>query len=44
MIEDVEQEIDEVILKPVLSSGHAFVCFDTIESANYCLRRFRLGF
>lgn len=39
----IEDKIEEQILKPVLSSGHAFVCFDTIESANYCLNKFRLN-
>lgn len=42
-INEIENDIDNEILKPVLSSGHAFVCFDSIESANYCLHKFRLG-
>jgi hypothetical protein len=42
-INEIEDEIDEQIRKPVISSGHAFICFDTIESANYCLRKFKLS-
>mmetsp|Transcript_27300 Transcript_27300/g.27173 ORF Transcript_27300/g.27173 Transcript_27300/m.27173 type:complete len:85 (-) Transcript_27300:1319-1573(-) len=42
-ITDIENEIDDEICKPILSSGHAFICFDTIESANHCLRKFKLG-
>jgi hypothetical protein len=43
-INEIENEIDKEIYKPVLSSGHAFICFDTIESANHCLHKFRLNF
>ena len=43
-INEIENQIDNEILKPVLSSGHAFVCFDTIDSANECLNKFKLNF
>ena len=43
MKDGIEDKIEQVLLKPVLSSGHAFVCFDTIKSANYCLEKFRLS-
>jgi hypothetical protein len=42
-ISEIEDKIDNEIYKPVLSSGHAFICFDTIESANHCLHRFQLN-
>lgn len=42
-INKIEDEIDKEICKPVLSSGHAFVCFDTIESATHCIHKFKLN-
>ena len=41
-ITELENQIDNEICKPILSSGHAFICFDTIESANHWLRKFQL--
>jgi hypothetical protein len=43
-ISELEDKVDKEIYKPVLSSGHAFICFDTIESANHCLNKFKLSF
>lgn len=32
-INKIENEIDDIILQPVFSSGHAFICFDSLLSA-----------
>lgn len=39
-INQINEEIEEEIMKPFLSSGHAFVCFDSIESAEICMKKF----
>ncbi len=43
-IEDIENEIQKETEIPVYSSGHAFVCFDSLLSANKCLFMFKEGF
>lgn len=37
----IEEDIDEEVQKMVLSSGHAFVTFNSLESAYICLQEFR---
>jgi hypothetical protein len=39
-LEKLENEIQEATKKPVYSSGHAFVCFDSLLSAYKCLNAF----
>ena len=34
----LELEIDKEIEKPILSSGHAFVVLDSVNSLNFCLK------
>lgn len=43
-IEDIEIKIQKETEIPVFSSGHAFVCFDSLLSANKCLFMFKEGF
>ena len=43
-IEDIENKIQKETEIPVYSSGHAFVCFDSLLSANKCLFMFKEGF
>ena len=35
----LELEVDKEIEKPMLSSGHAFVVLDSVNSLNYCLKQ-----
>lgn len=35
-----EDKIEALIVEPTINSGHAFVCFDTTESANYIQKMF----
>lgn len=39
-MEKLENEIQETTKTPVYSSGHAFVCFDSLLSAYKCLNAF----
>lgn len=43
-IEEIENKIQKETEIPVYSSGHAFVCFDSLLSANKCLFMFKEGF
>lgn len=43
-IEDIENKIQKETENPVVSSGHAFVCFDSLLSANKCLYMYQEGF
>jgi hypothetical protein len=42
-LEHVENKIQEATENPVYSSGHAFVCFDSLLSAYKCLNAFQDG-
>ena len=42
-IEEIENKIQCETEKPVFSSGHAFVCFDSLLSADKCLFMYREG-
>ena len=37
----IEQKFQEEIQKPVYSSGHAFVCFDSLLSSHVCLNNYQ---
>lgn len=39
-LEKLENEMQDATKKPVFSSGHAFVCFDSLLSAYKCLNAF----
>ena len=43
-IDEIENKIQKETEIPVYSSGHAFVCFDSLLSANKCLFMFKEGF
>jgi hypothetical protein len=40
-LEIIENGIEEATQLPVYSSGHAFVCFDSLLSTHYCLQGFQ---
>ena len=40
-LEEYEYELQEETLKPFVSSGHAFICFDSVNSLNTILKHFR---
>jgi hypothetical protein len=40
-LKEIESKILDETEKPVYSSGHAFVCFDSLEAAYKCLSRFQ---
>lgn len=42
-LDRIEAEIEEATQMPVYSSGHAFVCFDSLLSAYKCLNAFKEG-
>ena len=37
----IQEQIDEIIEEPVYSSGHAFVCFDSLTAAYKVMREFK---
>lgn len=39
-LKEIDDSIEKAIMKPVLSSGHAFILFDTIDTMQRCLRFF----
>lgn len=41
-MEKYEEKLLEETMKPYVPSGHAFVCFDSVNSVNACLKHFRL--
>jgi hypothetical protein len=40
-LERIEKKMQEITEEPVFSSGHAFVCFDSLLSAYKCLNAFK---
>jgi len=38
----IEQDIEKEIERPYLSSGHAFVVLDSLNSLNYCLKQSKM--
>eukprot|EP00357_Protocruzia_adherens_P016895 CAMPEP_0115016764 /NCGR_PEP_ID=MMETSP0216-20121206/27668_1 /TAXON_ID=223996 /ORGANISM="Protocruzia adherens, Strain Boccale" /LENGTH=723 /DNA_ID=CAMNT_0002387357 /DNA_START=291 /DNA_END=2462 /DNA_ORIENTATION=- len=42
-LEIIDTQIEEVILKPTMSSGHAFVAFDSLYTMQRCIEHFRMG-
>lgn len=42
-VDHLETKLLDETLKPFKSSGHAFVCFDSVKSANLVLQKFRIG-
>ena len=43
-IDEIDNEIQKETEQPVFSSGHAFVCFDSLLSADKCLYMYQGGF
>ena len=39
-IEKIDDDIEMVLMRPSLASGHAFVLFDSIETTQKCLARY----
>lgn len=39
-LQEIEENIEEEIQKPFFSSGHAFVCFDSLASLRASIRHF----
>lgn len=39
-LDEIEAKLNEEIMKPVLSSGHAFVAFDSLFSANKFIQHY----
>ena len=40
-LDRVQEKIDEIIEEPVFSSGHAFVCFDSLTAAYKVMKEFK---
>jgi hypothetical protein len=40
-LRQIEQKLQDETEKPVYSSGHAFVCFDSLQAAYRCLSQFQ---
>lgn len=40
-MEDFEVSLNNETMKPFINSGHAFVCFDSVQSLNTVLKHFR---
>lgn len=40
-VEQYENMLQEQTMKPFLNSGHAFICFDSVQSVNIILKHFR---
>lgn len=39
-IERIDDDIEMVLMRPSLASGHAFVLFDSIETTQKCIARY----
>ncbi len=39
----LEEKIDNEVMKPFMSAGHAFVCFDSVKSVDLCIKNFTVG-
>ena len=37
----IEEKIDKLTLEPVYSSGHAFICFDSLRAAYKIIKEFK---
>ena len=42
-LEKIERKIQEITEEPVLSSGHAFICFDSLKAAYSIITEFKEG-
>jgi hypothetical protein len=42
-LDKYEEKLVAATMKPFLPSGHAFVCFDSVESAVACIEHFKAG-
>jgi hypothetical protein len=41
-LEKIDNKIEDVAKRPILSSGHAFICLDSIQTKQRCLKQFRM--
>ena len=41
-MEKYENALNEETMKPFINSGHAFVCFDSVNSMNTIIKHFRM--
>jgi len=40
-LRQIDDQIEAELMKPLLCAGHAFICFDSVKTRNYCLEYFK---